>query len=98
LYLGQGGRGGATNFKKIINSLESIHKEGLKEKKGAWVFAKKIYEKQFLKLIKEVNDLLASDLGKGFVTSNIEILQEQSIPLKKVKEFFEYISITILKK
>jgi len=89
------------NFRKIINSLENIHEEGLKEKKGIWVFAKKAYEKKFANFIVAVNKLLTSSLGKGFVAlgrdSKVEIAIEQDIPISILKKYFSYISINIIK-
>jgi hypothetical protein len=89
------------NFKKIINSLESIHEEGLKEKKGAWVFAKKAYEKKFGNFIDAVKKLLGSSLGKGFVAlgrdSEVNIEVRQTISINVIKEHFSYLVINIIK-
>ncbi|CAA6806125.1 MAG: Unknown protein, partial [uncultured Sulfurovum sp.] len=89
------------DFKKIINFLESILEDGFKEKKGTWVFAKKAYEKKFGRFIKMVDELLASSLGKGFIALDqdldISIKIDQNITLNTLKEYFTYISISIIK-
>lgn len=89
------------NFKKIITLLESIQSEGLKEKKDAWVFAKKVYEKKFANFIAAVDKLLTSSLGKGFVAldrdSDLNIKVDQNIPINTLRKYFSYISISIIK-
>jgi hypothetical protein len=90
-----------SNFKDLIKPLKSIHEEGLKEKKGAWVFTKKAYEKKFGDFIDAVNKLLGSSLGKGFVALNrdseVKIATEQDISINILQEHFSYLSISIIK-
>lgn len=89
------------NFSDLIKPLKSIYEEGLKEKKGVWNFAKKAYEKKFGSFLETVDKLLVSNIGKGFVSlgsdSKVEIAIEQDIPIKTLKEYFSYISISIIK-
>ena len=48
--------------------------------------------------MKEANDLLASDLGKGFVkdSNSDKIEPKQTISLNNIKQYFQYISISII--
>jgi hypothetical protein len=88
-----------SNFRDLIKPLESIHEEGLKERKGAWVFAKKAYEKKFGGFIDAVKKLLDSSLGKGFVSldSDLKVKVTQNIPLNTIKEYFNFIVMNIIK-
>lgn len=86
-----------SNFVRIINLLESIAQEGVKQKGSIWIFTKKSYDKQFIKLTELIAKLLDDDFGKGFVKTSNKIEIKQNISLKTIKEYFEYIVISIIK-